>query len=590
MRKSNQKFRNSKEEVFDKTVSEKVGYPNSKTKNVKERRSGNRRGSGKRDPGNRVGSTQPTFVGSNDVRWYARSEQLLSNVGRLSFNYPAGTDIPYQLGHEAGYANTKVGAGVWINPGIMSVGLIPTYGISVDSSSPLNVAAKQIYNRIRMENSGARNYDHTDLIKYLIGVDSLFMYYAWMIRAYGLINNFNFHNKYLPKSLIFATGIDYNDIMINRPLFLNYINNYAKRLTAYLAPKDMPIFERHFTMFSSIYKDSESGRSQFYLYTPAILWLYDSVATPGTPCFHARSVYNYSATEGTCAGLTFQQIVTLGNELLGAMDDEDMVTMAGDILKAYGEGGIWTQTPLAPDYVVEPIFDFSWLPQVQNLCSLNINSCGAVVTNGAMDPTNVNYGTVYNISEIVPSNTVSPYMRTSMSFNTTHGPFTKHKKLLSSPFHEPTPGDVMESTRLMFSGDATAGTGTTWAVTINSCGSEVVANVHVVQFIGSGTTNMIGRRPLITEMWSVAGNTVNELTLFQNLVDLDNFAMHPTVYFTQYGTGTGDALDITKQTLSVPFVDLDNYALISDPEIENLHYEALLSLLFSGNVGGGRAF
>lgn len=593
MGRSNNKFQNKKkslspdEQTFVKEDPKQAWKPSGPKRVNTYTRSGNRRGKGKGDTQRGSGDTQPHYAGSNDVRWYARTDELLSNVGRLSFNYPSGTDIPYLLGKEGGFANLDVGSGVWINPGVMSIGLVPTYGINKDNSSPLNVAAKQGYNRIRMENSGAKNYDHTDLIKYYIGVDSLYMFYAWMVRSYGLLNNYTFHNKYMPRALVFATGMDYDDLVMNSPNFMNYINNYAKRLTAYLAPRDMPIFERHFTMITGIYKDTESPRSQFYLYTPAILYRYKVSAQPGEELFDEIYLYNNAGTESNCKGLTFAQIAEIGDSLLNAMDDQDMYTMAGDILKAYGESGVWTQGVIGPDYTTNPVFDFTWLTQVQNMRAVPSNVIAGKVTDGVMDPytiSNAGWEHRYSMKEVIPSSTASPFITTTLKWTGSGGPCLAHKALLCSPYNEPSPGDVMESTRLTIAGTSKF-EGGYWINEVTDCGSEVVVNVHVINFLGVGTTNVLARRPIVTHYYSADGESNNFLTTYQNFVELDNFAMHPIVYVITHAATVASVSDCT---VRAPFVDLDNYTLVGTSELHNLHYEAILSLLFSGNVGGGR--
>lgn len=90
----------------------------------------------------------------NDVSWYAKNQQMLTDAASFSYNSPLGNPVPYKdLLSEV--PNTVVNDGAV--PGVAALQFIPCIGISTNSISPANIAANNIYSYVRYMNSGAKN-------------------------------------------------------------------------------------------------------------------------------------------------------------------------------------------------------------------------------------------------------------------------------------------------------------------------------------------------------------------------------------------------------------------------------------------------
>lgn len=126
----------------------------------------------KKFPSNKMKSDQKF----NDPSWYYNSEQILRDVASFSFMKPLGYPLRYQnqVGPTAGSNTVMMNGFSGFVPGVLSVQVGLTPGISTDSQSPLNLAATNIYSFVRHKNSGSRNYDSPDLMLYLLAMDSLF--------------------------------------------------------------------------------------------------------------------------------------------------------------------------------------------------------------------------------------------------------------------------------------------------------------------------------------------------------------------------------------------------------------------------------
>lgn len=310
---------------------------------VKSKRSSRPRGGKKRRPervetasnyqsGSKFdsGTSVDTSHKYNDVSWYAKNQQMLTDAASYSYNTPLGTPIPYKklMSGVPNYAQTGVGESV---PGLMAINFVPTIGVSKDSISPANIAAQNIYSYVRYMNSGAKNYDQADLMLYMLAMDSLYMYWNWMKRIYGYLSVYSQYNKYMPRAYAKADGIKFDDFITRLADFREYINQCAARLTAFCVPAVMPYFIRHSWMVSNIYKDSDTLKAQQYMFTPTYFYKYDETGSQ----YGGQLIRVGGRTAGT--EWTFDTLQKTFEQMFAAVAySEDIGVMSGDVLKAYG--------------------------------------------------------------------------------------------------------------------------------------------------------------------------------------------------------------------------------------------------------------
>lgn len=207
---------------------------------------------------------------TNDWRWYAQSEQLLKDVASYSYGYALGSR--FKTVEENSFypeaSNPSQNFNHCALPGVLSVRLVPSVGYSDNPNSPINLCARNLYTFIRAANSGAKNYDSTDLMLYLICMDSAYSYLAWMKRLYGIISVTNMENRYYPWAITHAAGGNYSDLRLHLADFRAYINMFALRLASLCIPNHMSYLRRHQWIYEGIYLDDTAGKSQSYCFTP----------------------------------------------------------------------------------------------------------------------------------------------------------------------------------------------------------------------------------------------------------------------------------------------------------------------------------
>lgn len=531
--------------------------------------------------------TSTHFNSTNDVAWYARNEQLLRDVGKFSFNNPVGTNFSKLVFKNSGFHKPLLEVH---SPGIFSVNIIPAYGINGTAFDALNLAATQIYNKLRGENSGGKNYDPNDYMMYLIAMDQMFTWYAYLMRAYGIMSHYTFFNKYTPRYLVETMGFDYNDLNGKFSDFRRLINTIALKMSAFCVPRGMPIFERHARMFGNVYKDADHTKAQYYMYNCAYIGYYDPTYSQTGGGIQWEPVTQKNQRFGNESGwnkLGLSDIENITNLILGGANDEDFVIMSGDTLKAWGYDGIWKQSMIDEQFALEPIFDFTWLTQIQNMSSLDMDH------NVLECP--------YVIEQVIPTPPASPYISTvcdttivTAGGHTSPLPAGGHNSLLLSPFTDPTEGDVMESTRLLMdiepkfvTSNSNPSYSNKWACKVLSCGSEIVVNQDITaimtRYNASGVPQQVDAWRYQVYVNQCEKDTASWSDVVRRFGLIDAFAMHPTIYPFGYVQGTSSA--ITDFTHYTPFADLDNFTVLDGGEIAKLHETAILSELFVENAG-----
>lgn len=482
----------------------------------------------------------------NDVSWYTKNQQMLVDAASYSFNNPLGNPIPWETMYALADAGDKFNWAAMVPtngrraiPGLYTLSFVPTIGKSVDSASPANIAAQNIYSYVRYMNSGAKNYDQADLMLYLLAMDSAYMAWNWLKRIYGYMRTYSQYNRYMPKVYAAADHINFDDFLGNLADLRLYINQLGAKLSAFCVPAVMPLFLRHSWLCSNIYKDSDLLKAQQYYFTP-------------------HAVYKYSETSSTYGGElipvvldsevhSFYEIRSIINGLIDAISySEDIGVMSGDILKAYGQDKLFKLVSLEPDYVVEPVYNEEVLNQIHN------STC--------LKP--FNFTTGWKITQDPNSG--------YLIFNPQGSPIEIYteKHMLNMPWDSVTPANVMVGTRLVTMLDIPSGTVTN--PVISSCGSEIIVQNSILSMYSDGSIVFrdVSDRNIIVSNTAAGGNA------FWNLIDVNYFDWHP-LYTAWVDMGTTTA---QQQFLCYGILgDVSNYTLVDSEDMSKLHYTAIMS-------------
>lgn len=470
----------------------------------------------------------------NDPKWYTLDGALSRDVGSVVFNRPLGKALEF-----IDSAGTSKKYQV---PGIATIYTVPSIGKCDVQNDPFNVAGFNIYTWLRTKISGTRSYDPADLMFYLQAMDSAYSYLAFMTRAYGIARVYSGVNRYVGDAMLQATGINPADLRKNLANYRAYINSYITKLSAFIVPKTMHVFEKHFNMYNQIYMDFPMAKSQFYMYVPAMLWKYEEAAA-GPRLRHAEVVGFWDTDHIGFGMITYEGLIERGNNIINAlMASEDCATISGDLLRAY-EGDVWRLSPLAEDTACVPIHSEEMLVQIHNTKFIGTYIMG-VDSNG----------------EVVPSiEGIEPYQQITENENFVRW-LPMVKKVSSTPldfyavcdvpYDNPSVEDVMVATRNLVS---TIDGGS--YIAIDACGTELCLDVAIWEYSLDGT--VLEPRELLKD--SIGPSAIS------SLARIEKFNMFPNIPFL----GSG---------LIIITGDLYNPVVLSDAEVYNLHNSALISL------------
>lgn len=490
---------------------------------------------------------------SNDSSWYTRNSQLALDAGRIAFTWPTGAPVDWEYPSVAtiyGSGGTKCRF-----PGVMELPFYPTYGFANSADDPLNVSSANVYHWVRHANSGHTNYDHTDLMLYLMAMDSVYCWYQHLVRIYGLVNLYAQRNRNLPFAIFKALNVDYNDILSNLADFRAYINVTALKIGSMVVPNTMPLYYRHMWMSSGVYSDSPSIKSQFYIFRPGAVGVYNerSSSTGG----FLQSTIIPTTNPDTFATLK----ATMDSLIAPIIASEDCNIMSGDIKKAYGDN-LFQIAQISDGYTVAPDFSEEVLRQIQNATILNSVS----YVNGKIIDQDVN-------NNILKSSYVLRIASAAAG----------GKRILTGSTEDPTPEEVLVSSRLMVTGEVknvVVSNSPQWEFLDPSVGTEVISNAHIHTIDSSYADHPV--RYALSHVSAGTLGTITGVTL-ETMALLSFFNYHPMVNISRVNKDSGTNLTTAEEIY--PMFDVDNYALLDDHDVAKLHNTALLSLLDVPQLG-----
>lgn len=518
--------------------------------------------------------------GRNDVSWYSVDPSLVAGTANIPFNWAVGTDIKLNADNNANaetgeHFKIKVADDYIMMPGVCAVRLAPAVGLSDSANSALNVAATATYSYVRHANSGHANYDSPDLMLYIMAMTQVYSYINFLQRAYGCMTLYAQRNRYLPKALLKAMGLDYDDLAKSLASFRYYINLFINQAASLAVPADMSIFMRHAFLYSNVYTGGTSIKDQLYLYVPDGFWVYQEgteshpegmlVYKPWVDVLTA-SAYNNNEIHPA----TLDDIIAFGNSMLQPiLGSEDMNIMSGDILKAYGSNILKLQI-LPEQYPIVPVFNIGVLEQIKNAHCMPV------------EPASLNIEQSEDKSYLV----FKPYITQTVTADNGEklrksllAELASMNSLLTTSTADATPDLVLESTRLMAvvkpenKSEVISGADHKRLIL---CGSEIATKVYFIRY-GTPKERASGheyeiRENLWIERHASGVNDYQEDTPFIRA----HFRFAPMLVLYSYSKGSASVGTVEILGLDT---DIDNYAVLTWQDLFKLHEAVIMNML-----------
>nr|AVX53517.1 putative capsid [Marmot picobirnavirus] len=301
--------------------------------------------------------------GRNDFSWYNRNPQLTEAAARIPFPYRPGMVLPMGSVKETGMSVTdsvNYFKAAGLIPSLLEIDFYPSVGYSDSINSPVSIAAREMYARVRSAFSGDLDADAPDFIMYLMALDSIHSYIASLKRLYGALNRFSSDNYSVPNSILRAYGLSDEQIkgLVTQKVNLwGYINYMIHAASKWRMPNVFPIFTRHSFMNENVYADDNSMQSQLYMFRQQGFYVYNQQTDPIN---NALQILNNDY-------FTMANIRNFGNMLLDKLASwQDAYTINGYLQRAYDNVPSFESQLIAEDYVVNPVFNEQMLDQIHN--------------------------------------------------------------------------------------------------------------------------------------------------------------------------------------------------------------------------------
>lgn len=494
--------------------------------------------------GEEAADTAMKMSRGNPISLYTLFDQFVHDAANLPFTRVVGN--VYNVNILDGLDPTPtVHQFTTADPGLMRIVFSPTVGVSANYVSPLNRSSINFYGRLRATQRAFGDYDHQDLTMMVMAIDSLIMFHALARKIYAVANEMTPINRYYPKALVAACGMNFDDLQKNLQNFRSWINEFGLLITQYTLPDNVRLIRRHQWMCEGLYTDSMSRRAQTYCFVPAGFWKYNSTAEKGSQLDYVQYV---QPGETSVTLYTVAEFMEMGNSLMRAIsNDADFATISGDLYAYYG-GQRMVLPYVEEKYGILPSYDTTVLSQIENATIMGwwASNYTPVISQNP----DVNQGAI--IFEPVMGSSGSYHRPTSLAMN----------------FHKdsPTQDDIIEATRLMAMIAPVPTNNEEYPLAI--CGSEIVHCMDI--FVTNPATMGIRTRRIQQPVHAfAAGTTIAEYqNMFGDLVWLQKFDWAPRVFVINHAN----------QVLVGDSWDVDNSANIASWQLDDIMTACLYSL------------
>lgn len=490
----------------------------------------------------------------NDISWYSRFPNLLLAAGSFPYPYRPGMVMNLGSATDGAATPTAVPRNVVI-PGVMALDWAPSVGVSNQATDPASVACKEIYAKVRDAYSGSLDADAPDFMMYLMSLDSIFSYIAWLKRIYRVMNTWTPDNYVVPDVLLSAMGLGnttVQNLRANRTQLWQAINTLVLQSRKFTCPAIMDVFNRHYWMSDNVYTDAGTINSQFYIFNLKKVFQYAAVPIPG------------DSAGNTAAGLTMLDVprgnnveafLNFGLSLINALVAwDDAYTINGYLARAFQGVPQFQVAELELDERLTPVYEEEVLTQIENSRTVTM---GGSWTNGQNSGMTVAQNPLTNA--VISNPTITVGVASTVDYGALYkGGYTR-PPILSIRSDAPTVADSVIASRLQAITDTSKpASGNNWTLKIK-CGTEVpIAWRMLTGSVNASGSVVYGDIQYRQDIVSTDG-TIPSGLLYQ-ILNVPQFDWHPFAVITVQGDGstvTGFMGD-THNTTTITFKDLEN--------------------------------
>lgn len=531
-----------------------------------------------------IADTALDMAKGNPYSWYANNPQFTRDAGTIPFGIPLGQSFNIQIRN-----NETNQVDQFTIPGIYQICYYPAIGYSADLMSPINRSALRFYTFLRTVMKSAQKYEVADVMFYLLAIDSMHSFHAWMKRLYGIAQLYTPLNKYYPIKLLNAAG-GHESLLNNLAEFRAYINRFGLSLGQFCMPKDFDITQRHMWMNEGVYLDSNTTRAQTYIFRPEGFWIFDNTVVTGSRLAW-KPLGNSSLSR-----LKLSEIMEFGDSLLNSViNDQDTGNISGDLYNLYGPSRLMSVGEVTDLYAILPTYQETVLSQIENAVPVG-DIYDPATFEISQDPS-INSGAIIFKPQFLGNKqsldgTGHPVDVGGLRWNPT---FQMDRSFINMHVDSPSPEDVIEATRLVVACDPPISElRPGQALEPNIFGSDIVSRFRIYDMREDLTDSdstlsfaknyiMIGQdmRTEPIQSWGLTDHNLKWLTWG------GAFSRHPMIHYIKLIVNQGDKPEDVILTIDDVGIhgDLDNITMITASQLRMMHEASMLSLFDVPGMG-----
>lgn len=441
-----------------------------KKQNFNGNKGSNKRRSGKRDskpPINKTDSASEAMPTTNEFSWYNSNPALVEASARVPFPYRPGMDYPaFARIANVSAGETSLRQGFSKIPGLMMIEWAPSFGKSNDVTSPISMAARDIFSRVRSAFSGSISVDAPDFLIHIMAMDSIYAYIAWLCRVYKALNTFTPDNLLTPECIL--SGMRFSDKQINvlkanRVELYGRINELISMVHRFNVPDIFPVLTRHRWMSERFYCDAKSSMSQIYCFNPVALYKFQ-VDSAGAGQLVSTKLDPHDFGVTTLIG----ELFTFGTDLIAALSNwDDCYIINGYLARAYESTKMINIPEIGLNDIAELVYDEVVLTQIENA------TCPPVEVEG-VDA---------SLSQVVASNALVAEYKLHAAASAPRSVMAGWAGArINLPDDQPTAADTVEASRLLAIFDVDKQDES--LIKVSTCGTEIPVNFVVIFYDG----------------------------------------------------------------------------------------------------------
>lgn len=494
---------------------------------------------------------------NNDPKWYTNVGPIASDYASLPYSYPLGTALPV--------ANSNKSAEASFNPssknfaGIITLDVAPGIGVCANSTDPANIAAQQLYTMVRKANSGAINYDKTDLMMVVVAMDSAYMLYEELLRAYRCLGVYDTMNRYKPDALLNSLGFDAS-IGDNMADLRGLLDLFAYKLASVNIPDQFDIIHRHSWLFTNVYADSDDRRAQMFAIRPDgyFVWTEGTSSEPTYLKYTKRHVLYGLSNEADLVSSVSQIRHAIDAIMTPILGSQDVGVISGDLAKAFGEAGMIKIQPVQTYEALQVAFNAEVCHQIMNAEILPYGDLSNA--NITVDMDNLSAGPQLVYTPKVTLNAVSNLYVT---------PTRERSHLINLKGMSPSPETNLVSTRYNI---VLGQQDEAHVCPIVSCGTEIVTHAIIHQFHinPSGQIQDLIRQSIRSDVILKGSTTLYDQTsVFETMCQRSHFNYAPSMHLWFISGGKIEYLGVMQ--------DINDFTWIDDETMSALNTVCVMS-------------